>query len=191
MYQTFIKGPCRHGMGCGCGMGAAFVPFTFPTASVFNRMEFYGTKPASYATVDAMFQYYAAGIQQNGIKPINFKASAKDNEAIWNWMGKKYDAKTIQNFFRALHDIPEQWWREGKTSPGQVIGSAVTSVAKKTVGGTKAAIKTTVTTATDIATAAPKAFFGQFSKPALIIGGVLTVAVLGGGLYIAVKAAKP
>lgn len=175
-------------------MGAAFVPFTFPTASVFNRMEFYGTKPASYATVDSMFQYYAAGINQNGIKPIDFKASNKNNEAIWNWMGKKYDAKTIQNFFRALHDIPEQDWRLGKSGlqhlaeiPGEAVKDTFSAV--KTV--TKGTAKTVGAVTGGVVSETGKAFFGQFSKPVLIIGGVLTVAVLGGGLYIAIKAAKP
>lgn len=175
----------------GSGMGAAFVPFTVPTVSLYNRMSYYGTKPASYSAVDAMYLYYVKGIHEQGAKPIDFKASDKDNKAIWSWMGKKYDAKTIQNFFRALHDIPEGWWRLGKNSIGEVLLAAPVDAAKKVVGTAKSAVKATAGTAGDLVGAAGSAFFGKFSKTTLIIAGGITLVLVGGGVYIAVKAVKP
>ena len=173
----------------GQAMGVPAVPFTFPTISAFNRMKFYGTDMGTYKAVDAMFDYYVKGVTQQGAKPIDFKASAADNKAIWAWMGKKYPAAAIQNFFRMLNDLPEQWWRLAQRTPGEVISAAVVSVGAKTVGGTKAVIRKTVDTAVDVAAEAPKAFFGAFPTWALVAGGIISVAFVAGIGYVIVRRA--
>lgn len=179
MYQTYLVYPRRS------GMGAAYVPFTFPTASVYARMKYYGTTPASYGAVDQMYTYYVQGIAQQGAKPIDFKASDSANKTIWQWMGKKYDAKTTQNFFRALHDIPEQWWRLGKNTVGSTVPAAISSI----VGKAGKTVTAAASTAGEITGATASAFFGKMPLW-LKIGGSLALALtVAGGGYIIVKKA--
>jgi len=86
-------------------MGAAYIPFTFPTASVTGRMQAAGVN-TNFAEVDRLWDAYYLALKNGGLAPYDKKASGAIKAPIINSMAAQtsISKNNIAAWLNALAD---------------------------------------------------------------------------------------
>jgi len=159
-------------------MGAAYVPFTFPTITVqvtARRMGYTLTN----AEIDRLWAIYKAGQLERGLKPFAIAGDSENNSRVIQDMMRESSLPrvTVAGWLLATAETVNQGWSSQWIDPANYTGGYVTEIIKDAVTEAGGVLKATTTAVGDAAKPLIDPVTGLVKWAAIL-------AVAGAGIYL-------
>lgn len=133
-------------------LGAAYVPFTFPTVTVQVNARKAGYD-LSYSEIDQLWPIYRAGQLERGLKPFRINGDSANNAAVIRDLQamSAMDRLKVIGWLLATAETVNQGWSSQWIDPANYTGGYVSEIAKDAITEVGGVLKTTTTAVVDAA----------------------------------------
>lgn len=133
-------------------MGAAYIPFTFPTVTVQVTARKNGYD-LSHSEIDQLWPIYRAGQLERGLRPFRIGGDAANNAAVIRDLQEysAMDRLKVIGWLLATAETVNQGWSSQWIDPANYTGGYVAEVAKQVIEEVGGVAKTATTAVAEAA----------------------------------------